>query len=84
MSRKFTNKKTKAKHQEAVKLRKMTDEQLTELFNNLYQDGFNEGIKYQTNQFDKIQNKITTIKGIGPKTQSKIKTLFEEIALWSI
>jgi ribulose bisphosphate carboxylase small subunit len=81
MSRKFANEKARAKHQEAVKLRKMTDEQLTETFNSLYQDGFNDGIEYKAKELKKIQNKITKIKGIGPKTQSKIITLFEEMAL---
>jgi ribulose bisphosphate carboxylase small subunit len=81
MSRKFANEKARAKHQEAVKLRKMTDEQLTETFNSLYQDGFNDGIEYKTKELEKIQNKISKIKGIGPKTQSKIITLFEEMAL---
>jgi predicted transcriptional regulator len=81
MSRKYANEKARAKHQEAVKLRKMTDEQLTETFNSLYQDGFNDGIEYKTKELEKIQNKISKIKGIGPKTQSKIITLFEEMAL---
>lgn len=81
MGRKYSNEKERKIHQEAVKLRKMTDEQLTKTYNNLYQDGFNDGIKFKTKEFAKIQEKISTIKGIGPKTQSKIRLLFEEMTL---
>lgn len=75
MSRKFANEKAREKHQEAVKLRKMTDEQLTGLFNNLYQEAFDEGIQYKEKE---MKDKIIGIKGIGSKTLDKINQVFEE------
>lgn len=75
MSRKFANEKAREKHQEAVKLRKMTDEQLTGILNYQYQDGFDEGIKYKANE---LKEKISKISGIGPKTLYKINQVFEE------
>lgn len=76
MSRKFANEKAREKHQEAVKLRKMTDEQLTDYVNELYIKAFNEGITYRIKELTK---EISAIKGIGPKTQLKINTALEEI-----
>lgn len=65
----------KAKHELAVRLRKMTDEQLHETYNSSYQKGFNEG---------KAKQKETTIllvkntKGIGAATFEKLKKVIED------
>jgi hypothetical protein len=79
MSRKYTSDKEREVHQDAVKLRKMTDKQLIDLTSSLYMKGFNEGLTYKTKEIVKVKDKILTIKGIGPKTHEKISLAFEEI-----
>lgn len=79
MSRKYSNEKARGKHQDAVKLRKMTDDQLTAYVDELYVKGFNEGITYKSKELEKIKGKIALIKGIGPKIQSKIFETIEEM-----
>lgn len=76
MGRKF-NKKDKEIHNEAVKLRKMTDEQLTNYVKDLYVKGFDEGLIFKTKEAEKIKHNISKIKGIGPKTLEKINEVFE-------
>ncbi len=79
MSRRFSTDKEREVHQEAVKLRKMTDDQLTGIIKEHYMKGFNEGNTYKIKEIEKIREKISCIKGIGAKTQSKINQVFEEI-----
>lgn len=56
-------------HEEAVKLRKMTDQQLIDVVQAQYRIGFNDGMKYNKDNFMKA---IAEIKGIGAVTIAKI------------
>lgn len=75
MARKYT-KKEREIHNEAVKLRKMTDEQLVNYVIDSYVKGFNEGLIFRHKEIHKA---ISNINGIGPKTLLKITAVLEEL-----
>lgn len=70
-------------HDKAVKMRKMTDEQLVHYVEDRVEkarsDGFNQGKKATpTIDTDKILEKIGTIKGIGAVKLHEIKGILEQ------
>lgn len=79
MSRKYTSDKEREVHHEAVKLRKMTDKQLTSYVSESYRKGFEEGIVSTGNDISKLKEKLTSIKGVGPTMQARLVQVFEEI-----
>ena len=76
MARKYSTDKERRIHQEAVKLRKMTDKQLVDYTNELYMSGFNTGLDHIK---EGIKVNLSKIKGIGKVTQSKIIEMMEDI-----
>lgn len=75
MGRKYNGKEREI-HNEAIKLRKMTDKQLVDYVTDSYMKGFNKGITYGHME---IKKALSYIKGIGPKTAAKIKEALEAI-----
>jgi hypothetical protein len=70
-------------HDKAVKMRKMTDEQLVHYVEDRVEkarsEGFNQGKKATpTIDTDKILEKIGTIKGIGAVKLHEIKSILEQ------
>lgn len=61
----------KAMHERAVKIRKMTDEQLISRVDGLYQEGFNNGMEHMR---ENVINTISfkNIKGIGASLRERI------------
>lgn len=61
----------KAMHERAVKIRKMTDEQLINKVDGLYQEGFDNGMEHMR---EMVLNAISfkSIKGIGPSLRERI------------
>lgn len=75
MGRKYNGKEREI-HNEAIKLRKMTDKQLIDYVTDSYMKGFNEGITYGHMETKKA---LSSVKGIGSKTALRISAALEEI-----
>lgn len=73
-------------HEKAVKMRKMTDEQLVHYVEDRVEkarsEGFNQGKKNETKQnpvnIAEIVDEISNVKGIGATKLTDIKTILEK------
>ena len=88
MAKKRSHERTseeRAMHEMAVKLRKMTDDQLIEAFNDRYSEGYIDGggIKSPSASFsdigEELLNGLRGAKGIGAATFAKIEAIVREM-----
>lgn len=70
-------------HEIAVKLRKMTDEQLVNYIKSLEKAAYNRGLNESTSINDFIDAlEVEGIKGIGKTTINKIRQFYKEENTW--